>query len=565
MIRAALICPDLTSRLRGPGVVLEGAQAGTLDLRDQVIGAAFVCRGCTIGRVDASGSTWARGLSLPGATLSAGLDLTGATLSGGVDLEAASVSSGASAAVLLDGARLGGDFNIDRARLGGALSARGARVGGDVRGDQFGAAAIDLDDAVIGGDVDFDSAGVAGQTWFDGASIGGDLTMRYAQTLGPISAEGTTIGGDLRLDAVNAATAELRAVSTKGAVVLSGATFAGRVVLDKARIGGDLWIRAFDGAPPPTIAADGAPVALSMRNAVVGGRIDIAGARFGGKVDFDALRVAEDLWLRRGSVVEGPVVAVFARVGQNVDFSGAALGDVDGTGIAIGGELRLGSPGSARPEWRDGATLSLRNGSAVAVVDTSHACDAIDDWPPALDLAGFSYARIGGLGGGDERARARCGFYAAWLQRQQPFSLDPYRRLADLLDRGGDAAAARAVRWAGKERQLGEAEGMEWLRLALQRIFVGYGIYTYSVFVWMIGMALLGAVVFRRAPESRMAPEPLGLLFSIDVLLPFVSFRPAHAQIDFVSRYRYYLYFHRFMGWVFALFFVSGLGGLFAV
>ena len=340
-------------------------------------------------------------------------------------------------------------------------------------------------------------------------------------------------------------------------------------------IGGDLWIRTYEGAPPPTLGAEaeGEAAVLSLNNTQIEGRIDVSGGRFGGPVSLDAARVDEDVWLRRGSVVEGPIVAVYARIGQNLDLSGSRLGDIDATGSRIGGEVRLGAPNTASlppPVWREGATLTLRNVEASAWVDSvaesPAACDQDGDpWPGAIDVIGFSYDRIGGLGGGSELIRERCDWYVGWLARQQPFSLDPYRRLAEHLDTGGRAAAARRVRWAAKERQLDNAEGLEFWRLFFQKIFVGYGIFTYVVFVWMAAFVVLGRIVFSFAPEARSSPVPLGYVFSLDMLLPFLSFRRAHAEVDLESPFRFYLYFHKFMGWVFALFFVSALGGLFAV
>jgi hypothetical protein len=561
-VAAVLTCPDLAGALPRPGLRLRGARIGRLDLAGRDIGAAFGCRECWIAALDARDARWARGLDLGGAVAGT-IDLRGAEIAGDLSLRGLSAARDDAVSVALDGAHLARAADLSGARLQGGFSARAARIGGDL---DMGGAAV--------------QAGAA----LDGATVGGGATFIRATVGGVLGAEGAVIGGALRADALTAEALRMEGLRTGGAVVLSGATIAGAVDLDTARIGGDLRIRTFEGAPAPHLGVDGAAVALSLNNAHVGGRIDVAGARFGGGVSLDAARIAEDLWLRRGSAVDGPVVAVFARFGQNVDVSGAALGDVDLTGAAIGGELRLGAPavaprGSApdggapglpAPDWRGDARLWLRNASATAIVDTGIMdtgadCAAIDAWPGALDLSGFAYARIGGLGGDDERARERCGFHVAWLSRQTPFSLDPYRRLADLLDAGGRAQAARAVRWAARERQLAEAEGLEWVRLGLQRIFVGYGIYSYTVFVWMIAMAVVGGAIFSRSPEARRSEVPLGVLFSADALLPFVSFRKAHDAVDFTSGYRWYFYFHKFMGWVFALFFVSALGGLFAV
>jgi hypothetical protein len=578
LAQAALVCPELSGALPAPGLRLRGARIGALALSARDVGLRFACEGCEIAGFKAPQARFAKGLTLDGSRIGGALDLRATEFGDALSLRDVRIVGDGPVAAQLDDLRAARSVDLGGALMRGALSLSRARIAEDLRSAGVGATGIDLADASVGGAVDLSHSGVAGPIRFGGARVGGDLSLLRAQAAGPVEGERASIGGALRADALTAPEVRLEGLSAGGLVVFSGAVVDGPLDLDSARIGGSLWIRTYEGAPAPVIAAGGAPVALSMNNAAVGGRIDAAGARFGGKVSLDAARIGEDLWLRHGSAVEGELVAVFSRIGQNVDLSGSTLGDVDLTGAAIGGELRMGAPGPspdgaprplekglAAPTWRDGAHLWLRNAQAAAIVDTGRICAAIDDWPPSLDISGFAYARIGGLGGGDERARAGCGFHVDWLARQQPFSLDPYRRLANLLDDAGEAAAARAVRWAGKDRQLSHAEGLEWVRLALQKAFVGYGIYTYAVFVWMIALALFGALIFPRAPEARTAPVPLGLLFSVDVLLPFVSFRPAHDQIDFKSPYRFYLYFHKFMGWVFALFFVSGLSGLFAV
>jgi hypothetical protein len=65
--------------------------------------------------------------------------------------------------------------------------------------------------------------------------------------------------------------------------------------------------------------------------------------------------------------------------------------------------------------------------------------------------------------------------------------------------------------------------------------------------------------------DGRKSEIPISIAFSVDMLLPFVQFRSRHSGIDFAGPVRFYLYFHKFMGWVCALFFVSALGGLFEV
>lgn len=567
-VARALGCPARAAELPPAGLLLNGARIDRLVLDHHDVGARFACIDCAIGTLTARGSRWRRGLDLTGATVAGAIDLTEAVVDDDFAADGARVLDRDGVGIRLDRARFARSVAMAGARLAAPLSARSTRIAEDLRAEGLATAALDLAGASIGGALELGGAVAAFQLDLTGAQIGGTAALDRIATDAVIDGVDLVVGGRLRLDEAVAPGIALGHARIGGDLDLSGARIAGAALLDKAAIGGDLVMRA--AAAPTAIGAGLAAtdVALSLNNATVGGRIDVEGAAFGGGLSLDAIRIAEDLWLRRGSSVAGPIVAVFARIGQNLDLSGSALGDLDATGAKIGGEIRLGRPGApgSSPDWRPGSRLVLRNVAAAAWVDPADEdCAGADAWPGSIDVAGFAFDRVGGLGGGDETARERCGTYLDWLSRQQPFSLDPYRRLADYLDVAGRAEAARSVRWAAKERQLGAASGLEWARLALQRVFVGYGIYSYLVFGWMAALSVLGALVFRRAPEAATSPAPLGLLFSIDTLLPFVSFRNVHDQIELHSRFRYYLYFHKFMGWVFALFFVSALGGLFAV
>jgi hypothetical protein len=58
---------------------------------------------------------------------------------------------------------------------------------------------------------------------------------------------------------------------------------------------------------------------------------------------------------------------------------------------------------------------------------------------------------------------------------------------------------------------------------------------------------------------------PVGIAYSVDMLLPIIKLRECHYDIDFEGQFRparYYFYFHKFMGYVLASFLVAGLSGL---
>ena len=73
----------------------------------------------------------------------------------------------------------------------------------------------------------------------------------------------------------------------------------------------------------------------------------------------------------------------------------------------IEGELRLGSSQHDRSHWEPTAGLVLRNTSVGALqdrLDTLPDGTRLDAWPGQnLQLDGFAYTRLGGLGGDQER------------------------------------------------------------------------------------------------------------------------------------------------------------------
>lgn len=519
--RDVFTCETLSGLLSQLGVALRGVVIPeTIDLRLVEVPVRFSCTRCLISKIDGRESKWRKSLVLDDSRLREGLD-----------------------------------FRF--AHFDGEFRARRVVSDTDVRLDQV--------------------------------SVSGNLNLIGMRSLGRLSMRDGHVSAKLRLDGARLASLDLSGARIGGQLVLSGIRIGQRAVLNRMRIGGDLLLRTYTNGPKPVIGLDysiqevqelarkGIYVLL-LNNASIGGRLEIAHAHINGPMSLDAIRVDEDIWLRDCSLVAGPIQMPFARIGQNFDLSTTVLWSIDATGSKIAGELRLGTTGSARltsPVWNDKAKITLRNVSVSAWVDAADSesprndkclpieADA-DPWPPTIDVIGFSYDRAGGLGGGIETERPDH-WYVAWLDRQKPFSLDPYRRLASFLKGNGRDSAANSVLFAGKEKQLIESRGLTKALLFLQKIFVGYGIYSWYVFIWVIGFILLGGFIFSRTDEARKAKIPLYFAYSADMFLPFVRFRKLHEEIDFRGPARYYLYFHKLMGWVCASFFLGALAGLFEV
>lgn len=520
-VRAILTCDTVIGSLSRFGVAFKGIVIPeTLDLQLAEVPVRFSCAQCFIAKIDARGSRWSKALVLDGSRVQAGLTFESALFDD--EVRARDLVSSA-------------EVNLSQTSVSRGLDLRGMQADGR-------------------------------------------LTVRDAR-----------IGGKLRLDGARLPELDLGGVQIGGQLILSGISIKKHAVLDRVRIGGDLLLRTYPNGPEPVIGleysvetgterAQGDRYVLSLNNAKIDGRLEIAHARVYGSISLDAVRVGEDIWLRDCSLVAGPIQMPFARIGQNLDLSTSVLWNVDATGSQIDGELRLGTTDSARltaPVWNEDTKIVLRNVSASAWVDAADSqiprnekCWALqgqpDPWPPRIDVIGFSYDRAGGLGGGIETER-RARWYVAWLDRQEPFSLDPYRRLAAFLRANGRDTAAKTLLYAGKERQLAQADGLAKVLLLLQKSFVGYGIRTWYIFAWVVGFVLIGALVFSRTNETKERGMPYCLAYSADMFLPFVGLRNLHGEIDFRGPVRYYLYVHKLMGWVCATFFLSALAGLFEV
>lgn len=55
---------------------------------------------------------------------------------------------------------------------------------------------------------------------------------------------------------------------------------------------------------------------------------------------------------------------------------------------------------------------------------------------------------------------------------------------------------------------------------------------------------------------------PIGLAYSFDMLLPIITLRKLHSELELKGWRRYYFYLHKISGYVLAAFVAAGLGGI---
>lgn len=389
------------------------------------------------------------------------------------------------------------------------------------------------------------------------ATIGGDLVIDGRSHIGELHADSANIAGSL----------EFQGVEITGSATLWGVT-----------VGRDLVLSASEDGRRTVIGSDAgaASSALRLGSAKIERRISISNTTVHGRIDLDAVRITEDLWLRNCSEVAGPINLVFARVGQNIDLSSTMLNDVDLTGARIGGELRLGAPLGrlTAPVWAPEAELILRNVELSSWTDATGndaprgagcgpAGDNADPWPRRIDVIGFSYQNLGGLGGGSPTVKHDVDWFCAWLDRQEPFSFEPYQHAAAYLRRVGMDEDADDVLYCGKLRQIDNTPSWAGkVTLQIQRGFVGFGYHVERSLIWAGLFILLGQQIFCRTKEARAHHMPVGLAYSIEMFIPGLALRGIHSQIDLKGWQRYYFYVHKFMGWILGSFVVASFLGL---
>ncbi|MCK4604070.1 MAG: hypothetical protein KAU41_05145 [Deltaproteobacteria bacterium] len=264
------------------------------------------------------------------------------------------------------------------------------------------------------------------------------------------------------------------------------------------------------------------------------------------------------------TVVDKPILLIFARIQGNLDISGAVLSSLNLTGTKVVQEFRLGSGSHLPVKWKDNSELILRN------TEIGNLQDVPQSWPDTLKLQldGFVYHSLGGLSGDDrtDMATRELSWLKEWLGKQKNYSPRPYQQLAKVLRNAGYEDKATEILFEGKKRQQKETKtlSLNWWWLVLQRIFIGYGYHNYCVFFfwvpffWFLGMVMLCVSKQNLAHQMKY----FGMAYSIDMLLPIIELHKPNYDIVLEGWVRVYFYIHKIFGYVLALFLIAGLSGL---
>ncbi|MFJ8166030.1 membrane-associated oxidoreductase [Streptomyces sp. NPDC096136] len=439
-VRADVLAALLLGRPAAAGQVAElnvkGARVtGKLNLKYAAVEHAIRLRGCWFERKPQLYGARLRAVSLSQSALPG---LTASTVS--VDL-----------ALRLSGCRVSGPVRLAGARIAGGLFLQdavirpAARAEPDADAEEHDEPPLQLNHSEIGADVVADGLTVHGQLRVNGATIAGQISLDRARLLAPggiaLHAETVSVGTDLRGHRLEA----------EGMVNLTGARVPGQLMLTRARL------------------ANPGGVALRASSCAIG-----------------------ELWLRKCPPIDGIV--------------------------------------------------NLRRSQ----LDMLYA--EPDTWPPVVRTEGLGYRVLHPLLPAEQRLPL--------LEREESGYLPhAYEQLAAAYRTVGDEAAARSVQLAKLRRHRHTLPRHARLWGLLQDATVGYGFRPLRAAGWLLLLVLTGWIAYGlhhpRPLKPGEAPDFNPLFYTIDLLLPIIGFGQEEAFAP-GGWYQWLSYLLVVTGWILA-------------
>jgi hypothetical protein len=376
-----------------------------------------------------------------------------------------------------------------------------------------------------------------------------DVDLKTARITGQLNIIGSKFKGKLNMNG-------LRVVDLRGARIgdqlsIKGSNFNGKLDMDSLQVDGSLLMRN------RAVFAE-----VDLRGARIGHELTLDGLKFKGNLNMESLWVGEHLFMR-GSMVEKPATLLFSNINGSLNISGSKLSSLDLTGTKIKKELYLGSQNIPPVTWNECAKLTLRNTEVGALQDLPVS------WPDKLELAGFTYSRLGGFGVGEGKSMADrdVSWLKEWLEKQKHYLPQPYEHLTKVLKEAGHKKKSNEILYAGKERERKDATGLYKYWLSFLKITIGYGFYSLYLLIWIAILTLLGALVLELFGEGPANNIPNYIAYSLDMLLPIIRLDEFHYDAKFSLTYmgtivQLYFYFHKIMGYFLASVLIAGLSGI---
>ncbi len=432
----------------------------------------------------------------------------------------------------LVGAKIGGLLDLYNARLesatGIALCADAAEIDGGVfmTNGFYAIGCVRLLHAKIGGTLDCRKATIEnpkGDTLYaDGAVINGTVFLNEFSANGQVRLIGITINGDL---------------ACQGAILRVGDSYDSNgikntiaLTADAAKIRGGVYMRH-------PFESNGE---IRFPGAKIGGDVDLSGANLNNTnncvlriVDAD---IGSHLYLRDLVADETNTLHQFSAFGE-IRLSGSKIG---GDFICKSAKMENAGGTLLRAEglqingkfvWRGlneySGEINLLNCSVQTLADD------INSWPEGLILDGFTYHRLAGTASLDAKKRI------AWLQKQKPeylskasFKPQPWEQLVSVLQREGHVAAARTVAIEAQyQRQRAGQLGKWWNpRRWFHIIFgllIGFGYSPIRTLIMMFNVWLGCSFIYMYAAEQS--------IFAPSNPLVFQHYSTLHCRPDYVA------------------------------
>jgi bifunctional N-acetylglucosamine-1-phosphate-uridyltransferase/glucosamine-1-phosphate-acetyltransferase GlmU-like protein len=579
-------------------------------------------------------------VNLVGTKVGSNLEMETSSFAGAVNANSLSVEG---SLLMGDGATFDGDLVLRDAKIGKNLEMETSSFTKNVNLNRLSVAGsllmrdharfgeeVNLGSAKIGSNLEMETSSFTKNVNLNRLSVAGSLHMRdHARFGGEVNLVDAKVGSNLEMETSSFAGAvNANSLSVEGGLLMSDqAAFTGQVDLGRAKIGRNLEMETSSFTKNVNLNRLSVAGNLLMRDhAAFGGDVNLRGAKvdtnlemdtssFAGAVMADPVQVDGNLFMRNGATFKGPVSLIGAKIGGNLQLWGSAAWRVDLSGAdarelmlvglgwwCAGGKApasvaaaaskngdkpapvhwRLSDPAwhEARCDASDPATLPallLRNTHVDAFQDSA------DAWPPAMDLEGFHYDRLGGVGGTgrDDMRRRSSDEWTDWLARDPTFSTQPYTELSSVLAAAGHRDTADAVQLAGRERERHEACAnwsrpgtCAWLTFLSYVAGYGIGLYTFFVLLWVLGLTVLGADVLWYSPNARRHRYPWRLGASLHRLLPVIELSkeftdffdnppPKPGGQPNLSRFQLaYFAGHAIAGWVLGFFLLAAMGGI---
>lgn len=265
------------------------------------------------------------------------------------------------------------------------------------------------------------------------------------------------------------------------------------------------------------------------------------------------MQVDGDVMLNDGGLFTNKTTLKYSKVNGNLTLSNSSFNILDLSGVRIDGELQLGFTQERATRWQNNGKLLLRAAKVAGLRGW------YEPWP-AMNLDGFVYSWIQI----NNQEPIASQWYTDWLAKSD-FSMQPYRKLSDVLRDQGLKNDADEVLFAGLERQRLRFEGSRYWLMTFQRYLIGYGVglgYFNAVLIAAV-LVILGRIILFLSGENDHHEEKIGIIYALATLFPVISLDKFYIDLRLKTKLaKRYFYLHKVCGYVLTAFVVAGVAGL---